>query len=273
MTRSFHKVFGISTGALAIVIALSGAWLSLYPDLEQTFVPSPPTQVSVAQTLSQITHQLPNVQKIDVRPSGLVHVQGFGDQGLISKIYDPATGQIGDAFQTTQTQQFLTELHRSLMLGETARILVGGIAGLCALLCISGGVLLMRRLGGMSGLFGPMTGSGASRWHSQLGRLSLVPLLLSSVTGLWLALAYLSVIPDGSADGAAYPLDVPQGQALNPSDIAFFADMPLSELRQIVLPFGGDAFGIYSFETAHTQGYLSAVTGEVLSVASKSMSG
>lgn len=52
-------------------------------------------------------------------------------------------------------------------------------------LSVTGLMLLARRLGGYTKLFRPIKGSASERWHSELGRLALVGLLLSSLSGLW----------------------------------------------------------------------------------------
>ncbi len=69
----------------------------------------------------------------------------------------------------------VNSLHRNLALGPDGRpiTLISVIAML--VLMITGFVLLARRLGGYSRLFGKIKGRGLDKWHTVAGRLLIIP--------------------------------------------------------------------------------------------------
>ncbi len=73
------------------------------------------------------------------------------------------------------------------------------------MLSVSGALLLARRLGGWRNLLRPIRGNFSQRWHAEVGRLVLVGLMLSALSGTFLCATTFELIPDGSAIEPAFP--------------------------------------------------------------------
>lgn len=78
----------------------------------------------------------------------------------------------------------MTNLHRSLFLGDAGRIAmaIGAVAML--ILSVSGAMLVARRMGGWRRWFAPLRGPASSRSHTGIARVAVAGLVLSSATSV-----------------------------------------------------------------------------------------
>ena len=109
---------------------------------------------------------------------------------------DPATGKALGSADPNPVQRFLTNLHRSLFLDDSGRIVmaVGALAML--VLALSGIMLVARRTGGWRRWFSPLKGPLAGRLHVEIARIAVAGLMLSSVTALWMTASTFGLLPD-----------------------------------------------------------------------------
>lgn len=262
MIRTLHRWPGLIAAILLGVIALSGAFLSIYPAMEALNAPRS-SGMSVAELASRVQAQEPRVEQIRRAPSGKITVYFYeGDQPAAATI-DPETGaRIGSA-DTPALQRWLTNLHRSLFLGDGGRIMVASGAAAMLLLSLSGLLLLARRAGGWRHLFSPMRGQGEGRRHAAIARLSVWGLALSSATALWMTAATFGLVPEG-AGAPAFPAVVSGKSGLLPTEIAALQQVPVDELRSLTFPAAGDKTDVYTLKTASGEGYVDQGNGALL---------
>jgi sulfite reductase (NADPH) flavoprotein alpha-component len=145
MIRALHRWPGLLALALITVLTLSGAALSVFPAAERLAAPQAEPGLTVAALAERIQAVYPGVEQIRRAPSGRITVYWF-DQGKPgAAVIDPATGHGVASADPSQTQRWLTNLHRSLFLGDGGRIAtaVGAVAML--VLSLSGTMLVARR--------------------------------------------------------------------------------------------------------------------------------
>ena len=187
MLRLAHSWPGLVAGLVVILLALSGAFLSVQPMLEAASVARmPPEPVSVAELVKSVQAHHSEIDKIVRRPSGAVVLNYFEGGRPGASIIDPATGAMLGTPEPAPVTRVITNLHRSLLLGSGGRVVAGLSAAIMLLLALSGLLLLLRRQGGWRGLLAPIRGETMSRWHAELGRLATIGLLLSALTGCYL---------------------------------------------------------------------------------------
>lgn len=104
---------------------------------------------------------------------------------------DPATGQDVASADPNQLERWLTNLHRSLFLGDGGRIAMAAGAAAMLVLSLSGAALVARRMGGWRHWFAPLRGSLAGRLHVEIARIAVFGLILSSTTALWMTGVHL----------------------------------------------------------------------------------
>ena len=262
MIRSLHRWPGLIAALLLCVIALSGTALSVYPALESVRSPSS-VGVSVAELASRVQAMEPTVEQIRRAPSGRITAYYYEGDRPAAAVIDPATGEtIGNA-DTPALQRWLTNLHRSLFLDDTGRIVAAAAAAAMLVLCLSGLSLLARRAGGWRHIFSPARGAGHGRLHASIARLSVFGLALSSVTALWMTAATFGLVPEG-AGGPPFPADVSGRTGENPAAVTLLQQTPVDELRSLTFPVDGDKTDVFTLKTAAGEGYIDQGTGELL---------
>lgn len=265
MLRPVHKFPGLLAALLVSILALSGAVLSIFPALDRTgAVTTPAGSVSVADLAGRVAGLHPDVEQIRRTPSGKVIAFYFENGIPASVVVDPASGQTVAEYAPSALERWMTNLHRSLFLDDTGRMVAGLGAAAMLLLALSGLQMTARRLGGWRRILGPARGSRRQRLHVDFGRLSAAGLILSALTGIYMSLSTFELIPDGSARVPSFPNQVSGGPTMVVDRIEAFRNIDLNDLRELTFPYPGDSTDAYGIKTAAGEGYVDQATGQVL---------
>lgn len=270
MLRQFHSLPGLIAALFLMVLAISGAILSVDPALERlaTNVPSA-GQVSVAELAGRVARHYPGAEQIQRTPSGsvIVYYSNAGQSG--ADRIDPLNGQRIAAHVRTgaysTTLRWVKDLHRSLLLDTPGRAVAGIAALFMFILSVSGALLMARRLGGWRNLLRPQRGSASQRLHAQVGRFIVFGLLLSALTGMYMSAANFGFLSDGMQNEPDFPASVAGGPAAPVASLPALQAIDLNDLRELVYPRSGDLTDFYSLRTAQGDGYVDQATGGLLS--------
>lgn len=263
MLRALHRWPGLVALALVTVLALSGAALSVFPAAERLAAPQAEAGLTVADLASRIQAVYPGVEQIRRAPSGRITAYWFDAGTPGAAVINPATGEGIASADPNQTERWLTNLHRSLFLGDGGRITMAAAALAMLVLSVSGALLVARRAGGWRRWFSPLRGPMPGRLHVEIARVAVLGLALSSATALWMTASTFDLLPDGGV-----PLAVPSemsgetGVALGAIDL--LGGTPTAELRELNFPYPGDATDIFTLKTDRGIGYLDQGTGALL---------
>ncbi len=264
MTRFLHRWPGLIAALLLIVLAFSGTALSVFPTIETL---GKPTQseagLTVAELTARVQANIPAVEEIRRAPSGRITAYWFDGDMPAAATIDPATGQAAGSVDSSATERFLTDFHRSLFLGDNGRITVAVGAGAMLVLAISGLLLVVRRTGGWRHFFRPLKGPLSGRIHVEIARIAVIGLALSSVTALWMTASTFGFIPEGTG-GPMFPDNVSGQMGLSLADMAALQDVPVSNLRDLIFPFADDPTDVFTLQTNGGTGYVDQGTGALL---------
>ena len=266
MIRQLHSLTGLVAAVLVMVLAISGAVLSLDPALERVDATVPAAgQLSVATLAGRVAQHYPGAEQIQRTPSGtiLVYYERDGQVG-IDRI-DPLTGQGIAPYEPSAFSRWVKNLHRSFLLDTPGRAAAGILALVMLVLALSGAVLLVKRLGGWRQVTGPLRGTRVQRWHAQVGRIVVLGLLLSALTGMYMSAATFAFIPDGAQNEPPFPPSVAPGTPAPASTLPALQTVDLNDLRDLVYPYPGDPSAVYSLSTVQGDGYVDQVNGALLS--------
>jgi sulfite reductase (NADPH) flavoprotein alpha-component len=267
--RRLHSLTGLILGVALVVLALTGAILSVVPVLDKLSAPAIASSQSAASLVSKVALQNPGVAEIAQSAGGRVTALVFSDTGPTSLLIDPMTGagvaQPTDSGFTT----WLTDLHRSFLLGDFGQIAAGIFAALFAVMAISGLALVVRRVGGWRKFFAPLKGPISGRVHVWLARLAAPGLLFSSLTAVFMSLVTFGVIPTGD-DFLGFPPAGSDTTALPLGDLTKLQAIPANDFRHLSFPYPGDTSAVYTLETSKGSGYLDAASDELLGWQAKS---
>ncbi|WP_370599463.1 PepSY domain-containing protein [Pseudomonas nitroreducens] len=259
MLRRLHAWPGILLTALLLVLAGSGALLATQPLAERLQAGGEPRR-SVAQIAERVSQEVPGLERLERRPSGVLIA--YGEQGAVQ--VSPIDGHILGAYEPSAMYRVARSVHRELLLGEPGHALVASGAVGMLLLSLSGLALLARRQGGWRKLARPVHGSGASRWHNQVGRGLLPVALLFGLSGIYLSAEHFELIPTGPDQEPALPARLAQGAAQSPGNLQALRQTPLRQLRELEFPAPGDSQAAYTLGTAQGDSFVDPVSGQLL---------
>ncbi|MGB8812709.1 MAG: PepSY domain-containing protein [Paracoccaceae bacterium] len=263
MLRRLHSVPGLIFGLILMVMASSGAVLSVDPGLERVSAPALPA-ISVADLAATVTGRFASVERIDHRANGAVVVSFEAADGFVSIQIDPVTGEELAAFEPSPFMVWIKSLHRSFLADDTGRAVAGISAGVMVLMAFSGLYLLTAALGGWRRMTRPLRGGAVQRWHGKIGRLAVAGLVLLAMTGVWMSLATFGFFDDGTSDSPDFPFEVSGGPPAPIAKLAALKDVPLADLRRLTFPVAGDPTDVYGLQTNTGEGYVDQSTGALL---------
>ncbi len=272
MIRRLHSLPGLFAGIFLLILATSGAILSLEPALQRidATVPARGT-LSVADVAAKALLNYPGMEQIERLPSGAVLVYFTQDGIAGADLINPQTGSRIAPYQRSAFFAWIKDLHRSFMWDDRGRAAVGILALLMTLMCISGMFLLAARAGGWRKLFAPMRGSSTDamspRLHAELARVAALGLLISALTGCWMSAIRFELLVEAPEVEADFPQNV-AGTAPAPiGTLSALQQIDLADLHQLVFPSRDDPMDVYALRTHQGSGYIDQATGEWLSYA------
>jgi sulfite reductase (NADPH) flavoprotein alpha-component len=262
MLRKLHSLSGLIAAIVLTVMALSGVVLSVKPAIDRAAaVRTPSGSLDVAMLASRVKANIPEVERIARKPSGMIVAYYTAADGPAAQRIQPSTGAALGPYTTSAAMRWVTNLHRKLLLGDVGRVAAGTGAILMLLLSVSGLALLARRMGGMAHLFGRIRGSGLQRVHNEIARVALVGLTLSALTGAAMSLTTFGVLPEGGSAEPAYPASVSASAPAPVSQLAALKGVDVAALRELTFPDPQNPRDVYALTTAQGAGYVDASTG------------
>ncbi len=263
MIRVIHRWPGLLALVLVVILAVSGAALSVFPATERLSSPQAEAELSVADLASRIRSTYPGVEQIRRSPSGRITAFWFNQGAPGAAVIDPATGEGVASADPNQVERWLTNLHRSLFLGDSGRIAMAAGAAAMLILSLSGAVLVARRAGGWRRWFARLRGPFAGRLHVEIARIAVIGLLLSSATALWMTASTFDLLPDSGTTTAA-PTSVRGNIGLALDQMAVLQQTPVAELRELNFPYPGDVTDVFTLKTDQGTGYIDQGNGALL---------
>ena len=263
MLRRLHSLPGLVFGLILLVLATSGAILSLAPLLERVQAPAVTSQ-SVAEVAALAVAENPGLTRLHRSPNGVISASVKAKLFFQMVTIDPATGKATGPAGAGGFLDWVKELHRSFFLDQTGHGIAGLSAGVMLAMAMTGLVLLAAALGGWRRMGQRVRATGARGWHAKLARVAVVGLFVSALTGGYMSLATFGIIDDGTSAEAAFPASVAIGTALPLGQLPALQAVPLTDLRDLTFPAAGDPTDAFLLQTSTGEGYVDQVSGQRL---------
>ena len=126
--RYSHLTLAISSALFIIIASVTGIILAFEPisDKLNSFDLVPTNQISITETIAVLHQKYDEVITIEVDENDFVSANVILEDGKSATFYiNPKTGEkIGDIIEKKPIYEFATNLHRSLFLKSTGRILL-----------------------------------------------------------------------------------------------------------------------------------------------------
>lgn len=269
--RYSHLALAISSFFFVLILSITGAILAFEP-VSDALYQYPSVKDYEDKTLAQTLHTLKlkydQVLDLSIDESGLMSVSVISKEGDKGHFYvDPTSGEkVGDLIEKTALFKFATNLHRSLFLKAPGRFFVGLSSFLLFLITVSGCILLIKRQQGIKHFFSKIIKETFFQYfHIYTSRLALLPLILITLTGVYLSLLRFSIIPDSVLSHSTDFENTAISPQVNVGDFAVFHRTHLSDIRSLSFPFFEDPSEYYQLNLRNKEVLVNQFTGEILS--------
>ncbi|WP_442587547.1 PepSY domain-containing protein [Pedobacter sp. AW31-3R] len=268
--RYSHLTLAVSSFLLLTLASVTGIILSFQPLTEkiQPYRAANFNELSIAQTIPSLRKVYPGITELSVDANQFVQIKGSDANGENLQVYvNPENGKIlGKPKKENEFFQWVIGLHRSLFLHEIGRFFVGLTAFLLLLITVSGTLLIIQRQRGLKRFFSRIARDNfAQFYHVVLGRWSLIPILIVSLTGTYLSLVRFELIQTPKISSSVDFDAIKSEPEKKDVDFVLFKNTKLSEVVSVEFPFSEDVEDYYTFKLKDREVAVNQVTGEVLS--------
>jgi sulfite reductase (NADPH) flavoprotein alpha-component len=267
--RYSHLALAVFSFILLTLASGTGIILSFEPvaDQSKSYRVDGFNQITLSQTLPALRKSFTEITELTVNPNQSVQVKGIDDLGKSTTVFvNPKTGEIlGKPIPKSEFFNWVTNLHRSLFLKETGRLLVGITSFLLILSVVSGAFLIIRRQLGVKRFFTKVVKDNfAQYYHVYLGRLMIIPILIVAITGTYLSMERFGVIEKSKTQLKVDFDAIKSSPEKKTEDIDLFKNSYLSDVKSIEFPFSDDVEDYFTIKFADREVALNQVTGDIL---------
>jgi len=239
--RYSHLVLAVSSSIFILLASVTGIILAFEPisNRVEPYTINNLDEITVAELSTTLRHNYPEIISVEIDKNDWITASVIDSAGVDKIIYiDPKTGaNLGMPIETRPIFKFATTLHRSLFLKGIGRFFVGLSSFLLCLISITGIFLILKKQGGVRNFFTPIIKENFNPYyHSVFGRWLLVPILIITLTGVYLSLEKFSILPSVKIihqEDTAFE----EEPILKLSEFKVFQNTKLSEVRKIEFPF------------------------------------
>ncbi len=267
--RYSHLTLAISSALFIIIASLTGIVLALEP-ISNQLKPYNSVElktVSVAETISQLNNKYDEIVTIEIDENNFVSTSVITKKGKSETFYiNPKTGEkIGEIIQKKPIFEFATNLHRSLFLKSTGRFLVGLFALLLLLISITGIILISKRQGGFLKIFSTIIKEDFNQYyHIIFGRWFLIPIVIITLSGVYLSLEKFSLLPKDNNIHQNITLSEYTNKK-NLNDFEVFKSTSLDKVHKIEFPFSSDEEDYFFVKLDDKEVAIHQFTGQIIS--------
>ncbi|MEC3906162.1 PepSY domain-containing protein [Tamlana sp. 2201CG12-4] len=243
--RYSHLLLAISSSVFILLATLTGLVLAFEPISNQLkpYAVEDAGTLSLSKTIEHLKAEYDEVISIEIDKNDFVIASVVTKKGKNETFYiNPFTAKkIGDIIEKAPVFKFATNLHRSLFLKSTGRAIVGFVSFVLLLMAVTGICLIIKRQGGLKYFFSKVIKEdSAPYYHTVIGRLALIPLIIVTITGIYLSLEKFSLLPPDKTISVLKDVDLDEISKKNGVDINLFQSITLNDIKHLEFPFSED---------------------------------
>ncbi|MEM8525798.1 MAG: PepSY domain-containing protein [Bacteroidota bacterium] len=268
--RYSHFALAVSSSIFVLLATITGIFLAFEPVEKelQPFKVKGADELSLAQVIDTLQAKYDEILMLEVNANQFVAVDVFSmEEELNGKFYvNPFSGKkIGDIPEKRPIYEFMTVLHRSLFLKSIGRIFVGITSFLLFLIALTGFILFVRRQRGIKHVFDKLIKeSFAQHFHVVLGRWMLLPILVITLTGVYLSLLQFELVPSIELEPEQFSSELTTNPELTFAEFDIFKNTKLHEVRSLEFPFSPDVEDFFTLSLKDRELKVNQKTGEIV---------
>ncbi|SIR27393.1 PepSY domain-containing protein [Maribacter ulvicola] len=267
--RYSHLTLALVSSLFLIVASVTGIILAIEPMSYQAkgYAVENLEEVSLATTIEVLKNSYDEVLGLEVEASEFVKASVLTmEMETLDMYINPITGeQLGTVEERPYIYTFATNLHRSLFLKSIGRFMVGLISLLLLIIAFTGLLLLAKRQGGFFKVFSKVQKDYFElRYHVVLSRWFFVPIVILAFTGVYLSAEKFNLLPEAEVQQKEQAVNKTAQHYENITDIPFFRETTLADVRQVEFPFSDDPEEYYLIALQHREVEVNQQTGEIV---------
>ncbi|MGK0453876.1 MAG: sulfite reductase (NADPH) flavoprotein alpha-component [Paraglaciecola sp.] len=267
--RFSHLTLAISSALFIIIASLTGIILAFEP-ISTKINPYNVTDInsiSIAETITALENEYEEIIAINVDENDFVSVSIITNDGKNESFYiNPKTGKkVGNMIQKSPIFEFATNLHRSLFLKSTGRLIICIISLLLFLIAITGTILIAKRQGGFQKIFSKIVKEDFNQYyHIILSRYAFIPIVIITLTGVYLSLEKFSLLPK---DNTIHEKTAQKASTIDikPIDFSIFKSTKLSAITELEFPFSSDVEDYFYLKSESKEVAIHQKNGQIIS--------
>lgn len=273
--RYSHLLLAVSSAIFICIASLTGIILAFEPinNQMQAYAVDGAKTSTLAEVLPVLQNEYDEILSLNVDENNFVEASVITKKGNSETFYiNPFTAKkLGDQIKKKPIFEFATTLHRSLFLKSTGRFLVGLFSLCLCLIAITGLQLVAKRQGGFRRLFSKVIKDNPTTYfHVVLGRWTLIPILIITLTGVFLSLEKFNTLPSQNLVFESTESAI-ETQKRPLQTFKIFKTTTLKQLKTLEFPFSEDEDDYFILERNNKVYHVNQYTGQVISEAKKPM--
>ena len=268
--RYSHFLLAVSSLLFVFIATTTGLILSFEPIQKniQPFHVEGSEHIPLAQLIDSLTFRYDEIIEIATDENGFVKVSAISmDEDTNGEFYiNPKNGKkIADIPERKIFFEFVTNLHRSLFLKTTGRILVGITSFLLFLITVTGFLLLIKRQAGIKHLFSEIIKEqGVQYYHALTGRFMLIPIVIITLTGVYLSLLRFEFIPESPGEKIAYLVENGGEKKVSFAEFKIFQKTKIGTIKKLEFPFSTDIDEYFILELVDRELKINQQSGKLV---------
>ena len=273
--RLSHLTLAISTSLFIVIAAVTGLILTFEPITNKLkpYSIGSYEQISIAETIEALEKRYDEIITIEIDENNFVAASIINKKGASKSFYiNPKTGEkIGNLIKKSPFYAFITNLHRSLFLKSTGRLLIGFVSFLLFIIAITGIILIVKRQGGIRKVFSKVVKENFQQYyHIFFGKIFFTPIAIITLTGIYLSLEKISLFPETANN--LKKLEINKiNKTLKFTDFEFFKTTKLEEVKKIEFPFSSSKEDYFNIKTIDNEFEINQFNGQIISQKNQSL--
>lgn len=268
--RYSHLILAISSSIFILLATLTGIVLALEPISNQLkpYAIKNTDTLSISKTIETLKVEYDEVISLEIDENDFILVSVFTKEGKNERFYiNPFTARkIGDIIEKKSIFKFATNLHRSLFLKSTGRVIVGVVTLLLFFIAVSGVVLIVKRQGGISRFFSKIVKENFKQYyHIIIGRYVLIPMIIITITGIYLSLEKSLFFTSHKELVKLNNESIAETPKVAVTDFNIFKSTSLKDMRHLEFPFSGAAEDYFVLKLKDSELLINQYNGKVVS--------
>ncbi|MEN0005748.1 MAG: PepSY domain-containing protein [Bacteroidota bacterium] len=267
--RSAHFLLAAVSAIFLLLATVTGIVLAFEPIQEHLHRPSKVVldEVKLATLITTLKEEYEELLELNVERGKYVKISTFSmdEEGSGDFYIDPADGtRLEMTYEQPHLFKVVTNFHRSLFLKTTGRIFVGITAFLLALIAVTGLLLIIKKLGWRKFFLSFEKNDGLQYYHTYLGRINLIPVVIIAVSGLYLSFVRFEIIDTATIVANETKEARDDFQAVPIADFELFQNTTLDQVKKLEFPFSEDAEDYFALYLEDRELWIHQYTGEVM---------